>query len=208
MKRGIIVSIQGYHQKTITELAMDAVSAGAVAIRTDKPITIRTGAQFDDHDERVPIIGLYKIHVCAPSREPYITSTLEAVQAVSKWADYVAVDYRQCNTERETISAWCKAAGIHLIADIETTDDWESIQGLHYDFVATTFSVFHKNHRPDIQLVKDLVAAGEKHIIAEGNYTTRCDVQEVLKAGAHAVCIGGAISNVYKLARKFTTIEF
>ena len=201
MKRGIIVSIQGYQQKTIGEMASDAVRAGAIAIRTDKPIRLEEGV------ERVPIIGLHKLHVHAPSREPYITNTLEAAQAVARWADYVAVDCRRCNPEHENILAWCKANGVKVVADIETIEDWQQINGPR-DFVATTFSVFHKNHRPDTALIVALAEAGEKNIIAEGNYSTRIDVQTALKTGAHAVCIGAAISNVYKLTRKFSTIEF
>lgn len=206
-KRGIIVSIQGYTIGTTNELAREAVTAGAVALRTDKPIRF-SGMQFEDKDERPPIIGLHKTHVHAPSREPYITATLADAQGVAKWADYVAVDCRRCNPAAADILAWCKANGVRIIADIETMEDWQAIRDMHYNFVATTFSVFHKNHRPDVALIAALAVAGEKKIIAEGNYTTRLDVQTALKSGAHAVCIGAAISNVYKLTRKFTTIEF
>ena len=202
MKRGIIVSIQGYHQKTIAELAGEAIRAGAIALRTDKPIRVSTDL------ERVPVIGLHKEHVRTPSREAYITATVEALQSVARWADYVAIDYRICNAKRKELSDWCKQNKIKVVADIACMADWHSIQDLRYDFVATTLSVFHKNHRPDTKLIEELVKAGEKHIIAEGNYTTRVDVQAVLKSGAHAVCIGAAISNVYKLTRKFTTVEF
>jgi N-acylglucosamine-6-phosphate 2-epimerase len=204
MKRGIIVSIQGYSLSTTNELAREAASAGAMALRTDKPIKL-DGMNFC---ERPPVIGLHKNHVHAPSREPYITVTIADAQAVSKWADYVAVDCRRCNPARADIAAWCKTNGVKMIADIENIEDWQEIRDLYYDFVATTFSVFHKNHRPDVALIAALAAAGEKKIIAEGNYTTRLDVQTALETGAHAVCIGAAISNVYKLTRKFTTIEF
>lgn len=202
MKRGIIVSIQGYETRTTGELASEAVRAGAIALRSDKPIRLQEDV------ERVPVIGLHKMHVRAPSREPYITAELETVQEVAKWADYVAIDCRVCNTRRMELLDWCKANKIKVVADIASYDDWASLQGQRYDYIATTLSVFHKNHRPDTVLVEQLIKAGEKNVIAEGNYTTRKDVQAVLKRGAAAVCIGGAISNVYKLTRKFTTVEF
>jgi putative N-acetylmannosamine-6-phosphate epimerase len=50
------------------------------------------------------------------------------------------------------------------------------------------------------------IAREEKHLIAEGNYSSREDVHIALESGAHAVCIGGAISNVYKLTKKYTSI--
>lgn len=202
MKRGIIVSIQGYQPKTTGELASEAVRAGAIALRTDKLIRLQEGV------ERVPVIGLQKMHVNAPAREAYITVTIEAVQEVAKWADYVAVDCRTCNVKRMEILAWCKENNIKAVADIATFDDWATLQGQTYAFVATTLSVFHKNHRPDLALVDQIIEAGEKNLIAEGNYATRKDVQTVLKRGARCVCIGGAISNVYKLTRKFTTVEY
>jgi len=201
-KRGIIVSIQGYSQKTTSELASEAVSAGCVALRLDKPVSIRDGL------DRVPIIGLRKSSVPHPASEPYITTTPDAVQEVSNWANYVAIDCRVCNPRRAELADYCNKRNIKFVADIETVDDWKSIQGLGFSWAATTFSVFHKNHRPDISLVKVLKESGEKHIIAEGNYTSRVDVRTALQSGAHMVCIGAAIANVYKLTRKYTTVEF
>ena len=202
LKRGIIVSIQGYHHKTVAELAAEAIRAGAVGLRVDKPIHLPEGV------ERVPIIGLNKNHVAKPSEEPYVTATVEQVQQVASWADLVAVDYRNCNPTREQLAAYCKEHQIKVVADIGTMEDYEGMKDLYWTYVATTLSVFHKNHRPDLALIETLRKCGEKNIIAEGNYTTRVDVQRVLKNGAWCVCIGSAISNVYKLTRKFTTVEY
>lgn len=203
LKRGIIVSIQGYSLVTTAELAGEAIRAGAVAIRTDKPLRLGANA------ERVPVIGLHKTHVREPSKEPYLTSTLAEVQDVARWADLVAADFRNCNAaEREKIAVWCRANQKPLVADLETLDDWRAVQGLPYDFVTTTFSVFHMNHRPDLRLVEALRGAGERRLIAEGNFSARADVQAALRLGAHGVCLGAAVANVYKLTRKYTTLEF
>jgi len=204
MKRGIIISIQGYQRVTTNELAGEAVKAGAVALRTDKPIKLPDGV------ERVPIIGLHKIRVDSPARQPYITASLEALALVRPWADLIAVDCRIVNPARRELLMWCADAQIPVVADIATLEDWKTLRELSvpYAYVATTCSVFHKNHRPDINLVKELSGLGEKNIIAEGNYSARVDVRQALKTGAHAVCLGAAVANVYKLTRKYTTIDF
>lgn len=200
--KGIIVSIQGYHQKTIEELAKNAVNAGCVGLRIDKPIHYRP------YDKKVPVIGLNKIKVINPEIEPYITPTLEEIKKVSEWADYVAIDYRLINNNLEIISNYCKEKNIKVIADIGCIEDYENIKknNYYYTYVTTTFSVFKVLFKPDLKLLNKLIDSGENNIIAEGNYKTRKEVMEVYDIGVNNVCIGAAISNIYKLTRKFTTV--
>lgn len=204
LKRGIIISIQGYQRGTTNELASEAVKAGAVALRTDKPVRLSEGI------ESVPVIGLHKLHVKHPVAEPYITPNLELLEMVAAWADLVAVDMRNCNLRRAELAGWLKEHKKPMVADIACMADWHALQAGHveYAYVATTMSVFHKNHRPDLALVAALYAAGEKRVIAEGNYSARADVRQALKTGARAVCLGASVANVYKLTRKYTTIDF
>jgi putative N-acetylmannosamine-6-phosphate epimerase len=198
LKEGIIVSIQGYNRKTIEELTDNIVSAGAVAIRTDKEII-----------KDVVKIGLNKTHVNNPETEAYITPTMDLVSFVSEWADYVAVDYRRCNPNLLEISETSKEKKIKIIADIENIEDFDNIikHKYYYDYIATTFSVFNPKKRfyPDIDLAKEIFSH-EKHLIAEGNIATREQVRKLLGIGIKHICIGSAISNIYKLTRKFTTI--
>lgn len=196
LQKGIIVSIQGYKQITIEELAENAVSAGAVAIRTDKPIRCN-----------VPLIGLNKTHVSQPEKEAYITTDIEAIERVASWAEYVAIDYRALNKKLKELSDYCRLKKIKVVADICSYDDYLNLKekDLHYAFIATTFSVFRSRNNPDIRLVKKLLKT-EKNIIAEGNYYSRGAVAAVKELGVHNVCIGAAISDVYKLTRRFTTI--
>lgn len=200
MNKGIIVSIQGYNTIATETLAREAVNACAVAIRTDKPIEVD-----------VPIIGLQKVKVGNTGKEAYITPTIEDVEKVGHWADFVAIDYRMCNKNLNDISDYCKKNKIKVIADIMCFADYENIKenGYQFDYIATTLSVLNpgnKRYYPDIRLVKSLIAAGCRNLIAEGNYNYRKDVKEVLDSGVHAVCIGTAISDVYKLTRRYTSI--
>jgi len=196
MNKGIIVSIQGYKQCTIEELAQNAINAGAVAIRTDKPIRVN-----------VPVIGLNKIHVNCPEKEAYITPTIETIQRAADWADYIAIDYRDLNENLQEISDYCRKHKIKVIADIGSYKDYLNIkeQGYYFTFVSTTFSIFHNRFNPDLRLLKKLLRT-EKNVIAEGNYHSRTKVEEAKRIGAHNICIGSAISDVYKLTRRFTTI--
>lgn len=200
LPRGIIVSIQGYHYKTMTELAFDAINGGCAAIRTDKRLIM-------PDEKKVPIIGLRKIDVLDVHTAAYITPTLETVKEVEEWADFVAIDYRACNDHLPRVSRYCRENGLKVIADIETYEDFSNLRdrGYYYTFVATTLSVFRLLHRPNLRLIEK-IAKEEKKLIAEGNFSSRRDVQAAYEHGAHAVCIGAAISNVYKLTKKYTSI--
>jgi len=200
LKRGIIVSIQGYHYKTITELAVEAINGECVGLRIDKKIDLPL-------DKKVPIIGLKKVHVNDVKIEAYITPTADDVALIESWCDYVAIDYRRCNMHLNKVSKYCRDKHLNVIADIETFEDFENIKecGYYYTYIATTLTVFGILFKPNLQLVEK-VAKEERNLIAEGNFTARKDVQTAFELGAHCVCIGGALSNVYKLTKKYTSV--
>jgi putative N-acetylmannosamine-6-phosphate epimerase len=62
-----------------------------------------------------------------------------------------------------------------------------------------------KRFYPDIDLIKEIYDY-DKNVIAEGNIATRQQVRILLDYGIKHICIGSAISSVYKLSRKFTTL--
>lgn len=198
LKSGIIVSIQQLSRLTTQELSKEAISAGAVAIRCDKSI-----------DCRAPLIGLQKIKVNNRSEEVYITPDLKNIKNVKRWAYIISIDYRRINNNLSEISKYCKENDIKVIADIENIEDYENIieNDYYHNFIATTFSVFHMKGKPDIQLVNDLSGLDCKNIIAEGNYVSPWQVIEAYKAGAKWVCIGAAITNIYKLTKRYTNIR-
>jgi putative N-acetylmannosamine-6-phosphate epimerase len=193
MEKGLIVSIQGYSIQTTVELAGNAIRAGAIAIRTDKNMK-----------SEVPTIGLRKIKVRSREEESYITVDVEAVKDVARWADYIAFDARSFNTNMKSIVEYCKQNGLKLIADIACMDDYKNIidAGFEFEYVTTALSVFDR-HEPDLKLVADLHKTGCKRIIAEGNFTACWQVAEAYKNGAVNVCVGTAISDIYKNTRRF-----
>jgi len=198
LPRGIIVSIQGYRAQTMSELAQEAINGGAVGIRTDKSLRL-------DGGKSVPIIGLHKTDVVDVKTEAYITPTVEEVRSVQGWANLVAIDYRSLNPNLQKVSRYCRERKLLVVADIETYEDFENLcdHGFYYTYVATTLAVFRLPFRPNLRLVEK-IGKRERNLIAEGNFSSRRDVQDAFECGAHAVCIGGAISNVYKLTRRYT----
>jgi putative N-acetylmannosamine-6-phosphate epimerase len=198
MQKGIIVSIQGYTPSTTQEIAKDVINAGAVALRLDKPIS-----------GYYSIIGLHKIKKVDNKKVPFITPTLEDVKQVKDWSNYIAIDYRKLNPNLDEISLFCKENNIDVIADIATIEDYENIlmNDYYYNYIATTLSVFYMPNRPNIQLINQIKRLNKKEkIIAEGNYKAPKDVYRAFEFGANNVCIGDAITNFYKLTKKYTRL--
>jgi putative N-acetylmannosamine-6-phosphate epimerase len=156
----------------------------------------------------VPLVGCHKIDVKNPEMEPYLTNTLDRVQKVAKWCQIVSIDYRKCNAiNLREISDWCRNNNVKVVADIGDMADYRFIKehGFHYTWIATTFSVFRVHNFPDVRFARQLARAGEK-VIAEGNFVSRAQILETIKDGIGNVCIGGAISNVYKLTRRYVSV--
>lgn len=199
ISKGIIVSIQGWSQDTTAEMIIEAANAGAVAIRTDKKV-----------QSRLPLIGLVKKKVEERISEPYITSTLEDIKDIERWTKYIAVDCRKLNENLEEISEYARAKGLIIIADIATVEDFQNIceRDYYYSYIATTLSVLHsKDYSPDFKLIEQLVELECENIIAEGNFTTRGQVKRAYSCGVNNICIGDAISNVFRLTKKFTSVR-
>lgn len=197
LKPGIIASVQGYSCETTLEMVNACIEAKVIGIRSDTHIDID-----------VPLIGLVKKN--RRSRwSPYITPDVESISMVESWADYVAVDYRRCNPDLKEISDYCRDNKLNIIADICQIEDYDNIieNGYYYTYIATTLSVLRRKFKffPAITLLQQLHSRGEKNIIAEGNYTSRDHVAQAYNY-CQNICIGGAISGIYKNARKFTTV--
>jgi len=202
LKQGIVVSLQKYSLDTLRELAQEAINGECVAIKTDKKL-------YETGLDTTAVIGCHKIKVSNAKTTPYLTHTLDEVMAVNNWANYVSVDYRVCNNDNlEAISNYAKENKINVVADIGTMDDYYNLKEKNYSYtyVASTFSVFYVQYFPDFKILENLLKEGEKNIIAEGNFKQREQIRSVYNMGIKNICIGGAIVNVYKLTRKFTTI--
>ena len=198
LDKGIIISIQGYSKHTTEELAMEAISGGAIAIRCDKEISCN-----------IPIIGLHKIKVDKLIENAYITPDIENIEKVKDWSDYIAIDYRRLNKNLDNINEYIIENKLKVIADISSIKDYRNIleKKYQYSYIATSLSVFKNGFFPDIQILAQILKINnEENIIAEGNFNERNEIRIVFNMGINNVCIGSAVSNIYKLTKKYVSI--
>ncbi len=198
MQRGIIVSIQGYSKLWTEETAHESINAGAVALRLDKHISgIYT------------IIGLNKIRKVDRQKTAYITPDVESIKQIEDWSNYIAVDFRTLNPDLAELNKYCEEKDIGIIADIANIKDYENILRNNYsvDYVATTLSVLYNHGKPSLGLITEIKKLNRKvKVIAEGNYKYPRDVYNAFNIGAHNVCIGTAITNIFKKTKMFTRL--
>ncbi|MEM7029551.1 MAG: putative N-acetylmannosamine-6-phosphate 2-epimerase [Chloroflexota bacterium] len=213
LKQGLIVSCQaeeGFPLNTpehLTALAQSAVIGGAKGIRASDPDNIRLMKQKLD----VPIIGIYKYDY--DGFEVRITPTLKEIEVIIEaGSDIVALDAtkrpRPDGMSLDDLFANLKARyDVPLMADISTLDEGIKAAEMGADIVATTLSGYTdyspQQAGPDLALIRDLAAAIDVPIIAEGRIGGADDVQAALQAGAHAVVVGSMITRPHMITERF-----
>ena len=206
LKNGLVVSCQarpGNPLRGASHMAAMAKAAelgGAVAIRADGPSDI---AEIKKR-VKIPVIGIYKT---TPSPEiPYITPDFEHAKAIADLGvEIIAIDatnrFRPDGTDLlELIKRIKEELGCLVMADISTFEEGVAADKAGVDIVATTLSGYTTYspfmEEPDLELVRKLKATIKAPIIAEGRYNSPALLAEGIKAGAHAVVIGKAITNI------------
>lgn len=208
---GLIVSVQAWPGSAIDDphviaaMAMAAQGNGAVGVR------VQGVAHLHAVRARVslPIIGLIKREY--PGYEPYITPTLEDVRAIAATgAEIVAFDATsrarpQGVTTQMLIDA-IHSEGRLAMADCASAEDALCAQSEGADIVATTlcgYTPASKGHSlPALDLVREL-AELETFVICEGGIHAPAQVAQAFAAGADAVVVGTAITNVDWLVGEF-----
>jgi N-acylglucosamine-6-phosphate 2-epimerase len=191
--------------ETIALLARCAVQNGAAGVRIEGVERVRAVRAAVD----VPVIGIIKCeHV---GFAPYITSTrAEIAEIAATGAAIVAFDA----TQRERADAATVAAlvaesharGLVAMADCSDPADAALAAGAGADIVATTLAGYtaatHGRPLPAL----DVVAAATRHhpfVVCEGGAREPRHVRAAFEAGASAVVVGTAITNVDLLVRRF-----
>lgn len=207
LHRGLVVSCQarpGNPLKAPEHMAAMALAAqmgGAKGIRADGPEDI---AAIKARGVTIPIIGIYKTE---PSAEiPYITPDFEHAKAIADLGvEIIAVDAtlrpRPNGVKiEELIQRIKQELGVLVMADIATFEEGVAAAKAGADIVATTLSGYTSyspfTKEPDLELVRRLKAAIDVPIIAEGRYNNPAALAQGIEAGAHAVVIGKAITNI------------
>lgn len=202
IESGIIVSIQPrggsylYAPDYVVAVACE-VAKVAVAVRIEGFTNIMSVAS-SGHMRGKPIIGLKKI--TTPGGERLITPTYsDGIIVASSGATHIAAE---C-TSRVDYNEMAKLIGEgHLVvADVADADGASVAEDLGAIAVTTALSGYigkttHPFVGPDVELVEQCVKKLHIPVIAEGRYWTPKQLAQAREAGAHAVCIGGGISDI------------
>jgi N-acylglucosamine-6-phosphate 2-epimerase len=211
VKGGLIVSVQAEPDsvlntpEAIALLARCAARNGAVAVRVEGVERLRAVRAAID----LPIVGLIKRR--HPGFEPYITSTLEEIDAVAAaGAEIVAFDAtgRPRSGAATTAELVCavKDRGAIAFADCARVADARAAADAGADIVATTLAGYTSQTRgcalPALALVTE-IAAFHAFAVCEGGIATVEDARRAFEAGAAAITVGTAITNVDALVARF-----
>lgn len=211
LRGGLIVSVQAWRgsalddPSVIAAMSRAAEESGAVAVRIEG---LRNLAAVRSRVE-LPIVGLIKREY--PGFEPYITPTLAEVrEIVAAGAEIVAFDatsrLRPDGCSLQDIVAEIHAHGRLALADCSTAKDGVASFECGADVLATTLCGYTPETKgrtlPALDLVREFRAL-ERYTVCEGGVRSPGDVRAALDAGADAVCVGSAITNVDWLVREF-----
>lgn len=213
---GLIVSCQAYEGEPLfgahimAAMAKAAEEGGAIAIRANTPADIAAIRAVT----KLPIIGLYKIH--SDASEVYITPHRASAEAIARaGCDVIAVDAtprRRHNDEtlHDLIPFIKNTLGKPVMADCSCVEDAQIAVSLGADYLGTTMAGYTAHGRPqtagpDLDFVQQLVAQFTQPVIAEGRFTLPEQVTQALALGAHAVCVGGAITRPQDITRRFVS---
>jgi N-acylglucosamine-6-phosphate 2-epimerase len=211
LRGGLIVSVQAWRGSALDDpyviaaMARAAQESGAVGVRiegTDHLRAVRARVAL-------PIIGLIKREY--PGFEPYITPAVAEVRAVAAaGAEIVAFDAtarpHPGGDEAAVLIAAVHAEGRLALADCATAADAAAALAAGADLVATTlcgYTAETAGHAlPALDLVREL-AGLRRFLICEGGVRSPAEVRAALDAGADAVVVGSAITNIDWLVREF-----
>lgn len=211
LRGGLIVSVQppaGSALDTleiVAALAAAALANGAVGLRlegAERIAAVRSRTQ-------APIIGIVKRTVSG--FEPYITASLADVESVlDAGASVVAADATaRPRPDGSTFEAAVRAIhrrGALAMADCATFEDAAGAAAAGADILATTLCGYTPQTRgtalPALELVAAIKPLG-KFTVCEGGIGSPEAAARAFDAGADAIVVGTAITNVDALVRRF-----
>ena len=189
-------------------MAKAAIESGAKAIRAQGMVDIAQIKQATD----VPVIGIIKKSY--PGYEGYITMTMAEIDAlVATKADIIALD--ATNRRRgDGLSAYEfiqkireKYPNIVLMGDVSTVEEGLLAEEAGCAFIGTTLSGYtaytQEKTGPDFELIEQLAQKLTVPLIAEGKIHYPKQAAQALKAGAHCVVVGGAITRPQEITSRF-----
>ena len=188
----------------VVAMAQAAVAGGARGLRIEGAERVAAVAAAC----AAPIVGIIKRDLAdSPVRiTPFLDDVAQLAQA---GATIIAFDatHRQRPVDPAELLAAIHAAGRLAMADCATFDEARAMAESGCDFVATTMSGYTGPDTPadpDLAFVERCAAAGYR-TVAEGRYNSPERAAMALRAGAHAVTVGSAITRIEHIAGWFAT---
>lgn len=213
LRGGLIVSVQARPDSALDDPAVLAAMAraaqenGAAGVRIQGVRNLKAVRARVD----VPIVGIIKREY--DGSEPYITPTLREVREVLETgAEIVAFDAtarpHPAGVSIEQLVAAIREGGALAMADCAEAADGVAAQAAGADIVATTLCGYTKETQgaslPALELLRAF-AGLETFVICEGGIHTPSSAAEALQAGADAVVVGTAITNMEWLVQQFVS---
>ena len=213
LRGGLIVSVQAYADSvldtpgTIALLARCAVANGAIGVRIESAARIAAVRAAVD----VPIVGIVKR--AHPGFSPYITSTrAEIADVAGAGATVVAFDAtaraRAGGASVGELVAAARERGLLAMADCASLADLAAAAEAGADIVATTLAGYTEETAGRDLPALDLVRAGTRlhpFVVCEGGIGSPDAARAAFAAGAAAIVVGTAITNVDALVRRFAS---
>ncbi len=190
---------------TIALIAQCAERNGAVAVRIEGLERIAATARATG----VPVVGLVKR--LERGCDVYITPTVADADAIaSAGARYVAFDAtargRPDGSSLAEIVAAIHARGAYAVADCATAADGDAASAAGADIVASTLCGYTAETAgtplPALSLVEALRNT-RRFVVCEGGIGSPDAAGAAFAAGADAICVGTAITNVDVLVARF-----
>lgn len=211
LRGGLIVSVQAAPGSALDDplvlsaMAAAAKEAGAVGLRLQGEDNIAAVRKRVD----LPVIGIVKREY--PGFEPYITPTLREVRDLLRHGvEIVAFDAtgrpRPGETTVAQIVGEIQNGGALAMADCAQAADGVAAQAAGADIIATTLCGYTKETAGCALPALDLVHAFAEldgFVICEGGIHSPAQGAAALHAGAGAVVVGTAITNVEWLTREY-----
>ena len=218
VKGGLIVSCQALPGEPLYRpeggimplMAKAAEEAGAKGIRCNGVKDI-TGIK---KTVKLPVIGIIKKNY--DGFEAYITPSMDEVdQLVAVGCEVIAIDCTSLSRPRNlTASEYIRAIKKKyphqlLMADCASFEDAYNAAAAGVDFVGTTMNGYVGGDTasvldgPNYRLAEKIASSISVPLIAEGRIHRPEDAAEMLKLGALAVVVGGAITRPKEIAERF-----